>query len=197
MNDLVRRLSALGVTVQALMAYALAVTVIVVDQISKTLALHAFMRHCPGLSGHAPSGGQPWAECVVPVLPIFRLTLVWNGGMSFGLLRTGADLSRWGLTIFAIVIAGVLAWWVRSSDKRLFALSIGFLMGGALGNVIDRFRFGSVVDFLDFNGLAAGHFPWIFNVADSAITVGAVLLLTEIFLPSFQSWLASRRESGN
>ena len=185
-----------GMTPLAWGAYALAVIVIVGDQAAKTLALHAFVNRCPELKGHLSLAAI--TGCQIPVWPgAFNLTLVWNGGMSFGLFRGGADLSRWALAVFAVGVSVALAWWVRRSDKRLFALAAGCLMGGALGNVIDRFRFGAVVDFLDFNGLMGGHFPWIFNVADSAITVGAIALLVEAFAPGVRSWLASRSESGN
>lgn len=185
-----------GITPLAWGAYALALVVIVADQAAKTLVLHAFVRHCPDLRGHLSLAGL--IMCQIPVWPgAFNLTLVWNGGMSFGLFRGGADFSRWALAVFAVGVSVALAWWVRRSDKRLFALASGCLMGGALGNVIDRFRFGAVVDFLDFNGLMGGLFPWIFNVADSAITLGAIALLVEAFAPALRSWLASRQESGN
>jgi signal peptidase II len=178
-------------------AYALAAGIIVIDQLSKTLALNAFAKQCPEIGHHAPPLGQPLAECMIHLSPVFNLTLVLNGGMSFGLFRGDGNVSRWLLAVFAVAVAGALGWWAARNDKRLFALAAGCLMGGAIGNVIDRFRFGAVVDFLDFKGLSAGYFPWIFNVADSAITVGAVLLLWEAFLPSLRSWLASRKESGN
>ncbi|HEY3815307.1 MAG TPA: signal peptidase II [Caulobacteraceae bacterium] len=185
-----------GITPLAWGAYGLAIAVIVVDQVAKTLALGAFVNHCPELKGHLSLAGI--TLCQIPVWPgAFNMTLVWNGGMSFGLFRGGADLSRWALAVFAVGVSVALAWWVRRSDKRLFALAAGCLMGGALGNVIDRFRFGAVVDFLDFNGLMHGFFPWIFNVADSAITLGAIALLVEAFGPAIRSWLASKRESGN
>jgi signal peptidase II len=201
MSEAMEKLKALvqrlGVTPMGWLAYGLALLVIVADQLSKTFALNAFVRHCPGMSPHVPALGQPMVECSIPVSRIFSLTLVWNGGMSFGLFRGGADLSRWALALFAVIVAGALGWWARKADKRLFALAAGCLIGGAIGNVIDRFRFGAVVDFLDFKGLTGGLFPWIFNVADSAITVGAIALIVEAFAPSFRSWLASRMESGN
>ena len=198
MSDIAQRIRAqvAGVTPLAWGAYGLALAVILIDQISKTLALKAFVHHCPEFGAGASLAAL--TGCQIPILPgAFNLTLVWNGGMSFGLFRGGADLSRWALAVFAVGVACVLAWWVRRSDKRLFALAAGCLIGGAIGNVIDRFRFGSVVDFLDFNSLMHGYFPWVFNVADAAINVGAVALLIEAFAPAIRSWLASRQESGN
>jgi signal peptidase II len=73
-----------------------------------------------------------------------------------------------------------LAWWATRVERRLLVAAIGLVMGGALGNVIDRIRFGGVVDFLDFSG--TGLFPWIFNVADAAITVGVALLILDSLL---------------
>ena len=82
--------------------------------------------------------------------------------------------------MFSLVVAGALAWWATRADRRLLITAIGLVMGGALGNVIDRIRFGGVVDFIDFSG--TGLFPWVFNIADSAITIGVILLIVDAFL---------------
>ena len=145
-------------------AYAFAAAVIVLDQITKAWILYGL---------HLREAGQ------IRVLePIFNLTFVLNRGVSFGLL-TGGETGRWLLTVFSIVVAGLLAFWAARAERRLLITAIGLIMGGALGNVIDRIRFGGVVDFLDFSGL---YFPWVFNVADSAISIGVVLLLADSFL---------------
>jgi signal peptidase II len=145
-------------------AYAFAAAVIVLDQITKAWILYGL---------HLREVGQ------IRVLePIFNLTFVLNRGVSFGLL-TGGETGRWLLTVFSIVVAGLLAFWATRADRRLLITAIGLIMGGALGNVIDRIRFGGVVDFLDFSGL---YFPWVFNVADSAISIGVVLLIADSFL---------------
>ena len=78
------------------------------------------------------------------------------------------------------VVAGVLAWWALKAERRLLAVAIGLVIGGAIGNVIDRIRFGYVVDFVDVSGI--GFFPWVFNVADSAITIGVLLLILDSIL---------------
>jgi signal peptidase II len=145
----------------SLLAYALAALVIVLDQISKFWVLYVFDLAAKG-SVHV---GGP-----------FSLTMVWNKGVSFGLFRAEVDLMRWALVVFSLVVAGFLAVWARKIEKPLLAVAIGLVMGGAVGNAIDRARFGAVADFLDFKGL---YFPWVFNVADSAITVGVVLLLLD------------------
>ena len=103
--------------------------------------------------------------------------MVWNRGISFGLLRADNEFARWGLVAAMLLIAGVFATWLRTAERKLTAVALGLVIGGAIGNVIDRIRFGAVADFLDFNGL---WFPWVFNVADAAITVGAILLAVDM-----------------
>lgn len=149
------KLSRLAVT-----AYAFALIVIVVDQLTKAWMIDMDLREI----------GQ------IPVWPgVLSFSWVENTGVSFGLFGGGA--ARWALTVFSIAVSGVLAWWALKSDRRLLTSAIGLVMGGALGNVIDRIRFGYVVDFLDFS--QTGVFPWVFNVADSAITVGVILLILD------------------
>lgn len=109
----------------------------------------------------------------VTILPIFSFTLVHNKGISFGLL--GSDgLGRWLLVAFTLAVVAYLFNWLRRSDKPILITGLGLVIGGAIGNVIDRIRLGYVIDFLNFSGM---KFPWVFNVADSAIFVGVVLLL--------------------
>ena len=150
----------------ASLAYGLALFVILLDQGSKTWVLNGL---------RLPEGAS------IPVIPpIFNLTLSWNNGFSFGFLRHQGDLARWGLVAFSAVVVIALAVWAWRVERRLTAAAVGLIMGGAVGNnLIDRVRFGAVVDFLDVSGL---HFPWIFNVADSAISIGVALLLLESFL---------------
>ena len=153
-----------AVTRLAWATYALAAAVIVIDQISKFWILNVYA---------LPAKGQ------VAILPFFDLTMVWNRGVSFGFLRAEQDLARWGLVLFSVIVAGALAWWARKTEEPLRCAALGLVIGGAIGNMIDRVRFAAVVDFLDFSGL---HFPWVFNIADSAITVGVILLILESFL---------------
>lgn len=143
-------------------AYALAVLVIIADQLSKHWILFVY---------DLPS------RFSVPIAGPFSLTMVWNRGVSFGLFRADADLVRWLLSAFSIIVAIVLAVWARKADRPFMTIGLGLVIGGALGNVIDRIRFGAVADFLDFQRL--GFFPWVFNVADSAITIGVVFLLLD------------------
>ena len=145
----------------SLIAYGLAVLTIVLDQLSKLWVLNVF---------DLPSKGS------VHVGGPVSLTMVWNEGVSFGLLRAEQDLTRWALVVFSLAVAAFLAVWARKIEKPLLAIAVGLVMGGAVGNAIDRARFSAVADFLDFKAL---YFPWVFNVADSAITVGVVLLLLD------------------
>ncbi len=161
---------------RAAQAYAIAATVVVVDQLTKWWVLaRTFPSACPAFVAQP---GTLMTDCSIPVLPVFKLTMVWNPGVSFGLLRADMGWVRWALVAFSIGVAVFLAVWARKVERPLLAAAIGLVMGGAVGNVIDRARFGAVADFLDFKAL---HFPWVFNVADSAITVGVLLLLLDSF----------------
>jgi signal peptidase II len=151
-----------GVTKLGWTAFAIAVAVIVADQAVKTWVLDV-LRLQEGQS--------------IAVLGPLHLTGVWNPGVSFGFLQAQHDLVRWLLVAFSIVVSIFLAIWVRRSDRPLFAVAVGLLMGGAIGNVIDRIRIGAVADFIDVSRL---WFPWIFNVADSAISIGICLLLLDM-----------------
>jgi signal peptidase II len=105
--------------------------------------------------------------------------LVENPGVSFGMFQNDSNWARWLLAAFSLTVAGALGLWVRRAEKAFTGLAIGLIIGGAIGNLIDRVRNGVVVDFVDVTAL---YFPWVFNVADSAISIGIVLLLVESFL---------------
>jgi signal peptidase II len=144
------------------LAFALAATVAVLDQAAKSWIVDG-LRLVPGESQ--------------PVFGPLRLTLVENAGVSFGLLQSGG-WARWALAGFALAVAAALSWWVRRSERLYTGVALGLVIGGAIGNFLDRVRFGTVVDFVDVTAL---WFPWIFNLADGAITIGIVLLLIESF----------------
>jgi signal peptidase II len=110
----------------------------------------------------------------------FNLVMVWNTGVSFGLLRAGEE-GRWLLIPLSLGIVAVLLVWLARAETRSLSLALGLVIGGALGNVIDRLRFGAVADFFDFH-IAGYHWP-AFNVADAAIVLGvAVILLQSLLL---------------
>ncbi len=108
--------------------------------------------------------------------PFFDLVFVFNAGAAFSFLRDAGGWQKWFFIVLALGISGWLVVLLRQhARERLLPTSLALILGGALGNVIDRFRFGAVVDFLDFHW-AGYHFP-AFNVADSAISVGVALML--------------------
>ncbi len=113
----------------------------------------------------------------IPVFPSFNLTLVYNPGVSFGQMDW---LGPWALSALAIAISAALVLWLRKAETPLLATALGSVIGGALGNVIDRMRYGAVVDFLDLYipGTTWPHWP-AFNVADSAIVVGVGLIILD------------------
>ncbi|MEM9263431.1 MAG: signal peptidase II [Pseudomonadota bacterium] len=152
-----------------------AVFVAVVDQGSKYWIVNVL-----GLPDRlVPCAKQADAMCAqVPLLPIFDLTFVRNYGMSFGLFA-GGIASRIVLSAITFSIAAGLIVWLGRLERRIAAIGIGFIIGGAIGNLYDRVTYGYVVDFLDFSGL---YFPWVFNVADAAINVGVALLLLDAWL---------------
>lgn len=131
----------------------------------------------------ADQATKAWAQAAlsayeaVAVTPFFNLVLVHNTGAAFSFLAGAGGWQRWFFVILTLVIAaGVAVWLVRSAGRsRGTPLALALILGGAIGNLIDRLRFGHVIDFLDFHA-AGWHWP-AFNVADSAISCGAVLLV--------------------
>jgi lipoprotein signal peptidase len=110
------------------------------------------------------------------------LTMVWNRGVTFGMLAGDGPLAQGLLALLALAIAAVLLRWMARAENALTALALGAVTGGALGNVIDRARFGAVVDFVDVH--AAGWHWYVFNLADAAIVCGVVALVGDaLFRP--------------
>lgn len=138
---------------------ALAVVVAVLDQISKQVVLGAMQY------------GQ-----VIPVTGFFDLVLVFNRGAAFSFLAEHSGWQRWFFTALAVVICGwLLALMYQHREERLLPTAFALIIGGAVGNVVDRLMHGAVVDFLYFH---AGRYGWpAFNLADSAITLGVGLML--------------------
>lgn len=113
----------------------------------------------------------------IPVLPFLDIVLVWNRGITFGLFNAGGAAQPIVFTALAAVIAGGLLVWLRNIRQSWVAVAIGGILGGAVGNVVDRLRFGAVVDFIDVH-VAGWHWP-AFNVADSAISVAVVAVAVD------------------
>jgi len=140
---------------------AIAAGVVVLDQLTKAVALSQLV---PGLPIDIIDG-------------LLALTLVMNPGLAFGLLGGLPTAWRWvvaGLSVVALLILARIALRLPPTGGRVAHLAVGFIFGGAVGNLIDRARFGAVVDFVDFY-VRGYHWP-AFNVADSAITIGVALL---------------------
>jgi len=140
--------------------FILAAVVLILDQISKYWVLEVI--RLPEIGG-------------VDVWPFFRLTFVGNAGVSMGMLTADSDLGRWLLTFVTAGIAMAVANWLRRESNPIDVTALGLVLGGAIGNIIDRVRFGYVVDFLHF--FWEQYSFWVFNLADAAITLGVVLLL--------------------
>lgn len=111
----------------------------------------------------------------IPVTPFFNLAVSWNRGVSFGLLSAESPVTPWLLSMLALIIVAFVVIWGIRERRPITATALGFIAGGALGNVVDRLRHGAVTDFLDFH--AAGYHWPTFNFADTAIFVGVALLV--------------------
>ena len=150
-------------------AYLAALAILALDQLSKWLVT--------GPLGLVRVGQQ------IFVLPIFNLTRVHNLGISLGLLNASTATGRWLLVAMTAAIAIGVAVWITRETKRGDQLALGLVLGGALGNIVDRVRHGFVVDFADLHFGAWRPFL-VFNVGDAAISIGVVILLVRAFLVS-------------
>lgn len=143
---------------------------LVADQGSKFLLLYGlgFLKMGPGQQ--------------IPLLPFFNLVMVWNPGISYGLFPAS---SVWGTAILVLVSLGAVAglgYWLWGMASLSLAIGVGLVIGGALGNLIDRLVYGRVADFFHF--YAFGYDWYVFNIADVAITFGAVAIIYEVLKPA-------------
>lgn len=118
----------------------------------------------------------------------FDIVMAWNKGVSYGLFQADSTVGLVGLVVFALAIVIGLGLWLAKAEHKWLALAIGLIIGGALGNVLDRVVYGAVADFFSFH--AFGFYWYIFNVADVWIAVGVGLILLESFFP--QVFVANR-----
>ena len=143
---------------------ALSALVILLDQISKAAISSRFI----------------YGESV-EVTGFFNLVLAHNKGAAFSMLSDAGGWQRWLFTLIAVVASAWIIWLLRKHpQQKLFCFSLALILGGALGNLMDRINYGYVVDFLDFYW-GTSHFP-AFNVADAAITCGAALMIWDSFM---------------
>jgi signal peptidase II len=117
----------------------------------------------------------------VPVLPFFNLVMVWNPGISYGLFPASGRLGTLTLVAISIAMVGFLIWLLWRSASPWLTAGFGLIVGGALGNLIDRLLYGKVADFFHFYGF--GYDWYIFNIADVAITLGAIAIIYDVLQP--------------
>ncbi|MGB3722224.1 MAG: signal peptidase II [Pacificimonas sp.] len=145
-------------------AYLIAAIVFIADQLSKWWIISGLKLESLGS---------------VPLLPFLSFTWVENRGVAMGLFQAEADIGRWLLVILTGAIAAAIIWWINSERDSTDLAAMGIILGGAIGNIVDRVRLGYVADFV--------HLHWgdwsfyVFNVADAAITIGVGLLLLRAF----------------
>jgi signal peptidase II len=162
--------------------------IVALDQLTKAWALDTFGDQAMAClrDEHLPCGHTRLSS-------IFSLTMKWNSGISFGLLDWLQAIGLGWLLFLGIgLIAVGFTIWLFRAERALTALALAMVVSGAVGNLIDRGRFGAVIDFLNFGGPWFGWkigdwnigFPWIFNVADASITLGAAILLLDVVLVS-------------
>lgn len=142
-----------------LIGFSLALIVLIADQFSKQEILLWFS-----------AGGEN-----IILTPFLNIIFTWNKGISFGLLRAGSPFAAWGLIALAVGIGLFVFYHLWHSTQRYQVISYGLILGGAVGNIIDRSTYGAVIDFIDFH--IFGYHWYIFNIADCAIVIGAVLLV--------------------
>lgn len=148
--------------IRVIMIYLWSLFVILFDQLSKIIVLDKCVEHE-----------------TMEIFPLFNLFLTFNRGVSFSLLTSDSAYAPMLLSAFTLVVAGLLIYWIQKEKNKMAKVGLALILGGALGNVIDRIRFGAVVDFLDFY-LGEYHWP-AFNIADSAICIGVAILLLSSF----------------
>lgn len=145
--------------------FLLALAIFVIDQVSKWLIINIV-----NLPAHYS----------IELLPFFSLTWVENRGVSMGLLTADSDIARWALVALTAGIAAFVGWWLTTPHPPVDRFALGLVLGGALGNIVDRIRFGYVVDFVH---LHVGRWSfYVFNVADAAITVGVAILFVRALM---------------
>lgn len=133
------------------------------DQITKVLVVHVMDLRTFGSIDVLP--------------PYLNFRMAWNRGINFGLFSGDADVTRWILIAVALAITAWVIWWLRKDDEgQLAMISGGLLVGGAIGNVVDRVIYGAVADFLNMSCCGLEN-PWSFNVADISIFAGAIGLI--------------------
>jgi signal peptidase II len=145
-------------------ALLLAIAACMTDQLTKQLILF-----------HLADGAK------LTVTPFMDFVLVWNSGVSYGFFGGSGDTGRLAIIALSVIICVVLLVMLVRTDSRYYATGLALILGGAVGNILDRVIYGAVIDFISLH--AAGYYWYVFNVADVWITIGVVLVLLDGFLP--------------
>ncbi|QDH16753.1 signal peptidase II [Swingsia samuiensis] len=155
---------------RVILGLSLLILVLVLDQISKNWILYSY---------HLPERGS------VQILPFLNFTMVWNHAVTFGMFGGLGAKGPWVFCIISLLAVLVLIWVIARTPRTLIAASAGAIAGGAIGNVIDRLRYGAVVDFLHAH--AFGWSWYVFNVADSGIVCGVAVWMIDSLLAERQA----------
>ncbi len=160
---------------------ALVPALVVADQVSKWWITEHVLRPAADMGEPATLGAwlaaapERLPPVTVPMFPVFDLSMVWNKGVSFGMLASDHASGPMLLTVVSLVICVLFGFWLYKSVSKFEAVGLAMVIGGAIGNIIDRMRFGAVADFFHaFYG--TWSFP-AFNIADACITIGVILVL--------------------
>lgn len=137
----------------------------IIDQLSKNALMYLY---------DLPAKGK------VEILPFFDLVMVWNRGISYGLFPAESWVGQAVLIVFSLGVCAILVRWLMRTDTVLAAWAIGLVIGGAIGNVLDRLVYGAVADFVSLH--AYGFYWYVFNIADAAIVVGVLLLIYDALI---------------
>ena len=159
------RTGARGISIPARIGLGIALATLFLDQATKLYTYFVF-----DLPVREPVAFGPFVNLIV----------VWNRGISYGLFQQNTELGRWILVLVSVLASVGLSFWIGRTQGKLLAAALGLIVGGAIGNVIDRLIFGAVFDFIQSH---VGAYSWyVFNVADAAIVAGVVGLLYDSFL---------------
>ena len=154
----------------------IALDVVFVDQVSKNLILNILSQN----------------NGIIEVNSFFNLVTAWNTGVSFSMFNNLGGAGVYILSAFALSVVGFLFYWLQKEEKKIVQIALGMVIGGAIGNVIDRLLIGAVFDFLDFH-YGTYHWP-AFNVADSFICLGAVIIVWEGLFCKTNKCVSSSKE---
>jgi len=157
---------------------------LILDQVSKIAFLYG--------AGWIDTLGQGPNGIRVEILPFFDVVMVWNKGISYGLLQAESDFHRWILVLFAVGVTGFLVWWLRGIQDLRLAQAVGLIIGGAVGNVIDRVLYGAVADFFLLH--AFGYEWYVFNIADTAVVLGVVIMGLDLLISEWRARMRAKED---